>query len=100
MGSGGPGSGSSRAGFSPRPSAVIAAGIRLALSGELWVNMGVSFLRAITGLTIGGSLGFGLGLMNGLSRRAEEFTDTLLQMVRNVPHLALIPLVIFMVWHR
>jgi sulfonate transport system permease protein len=78
----------------PAPSAVIAAGWRLALSGELWVNMGVSGLRALIGLSIGGTFGFVLGLTNGLSKKFERATDTLLQMVRNVPHLALIPLVI------
>jgi sulfonate transport system permease protein len=56
--------------------------------------MGVSSLRALAGLAIGGSLGFILGLTNGLSRTSEIATDTLVQMVRNVPHLALIPLVI------
>lgn len=78
----------------PAPSAVVAAGWRLAVSGELWVNMGVSGLRALVGLTIGGTFGFVLGLTNGLSKRFERVTDTLLQMVRNIPHLALIPLVI------
>lgn len=78
----------------PAPTAVAAAGWKLALSGELWLNIWVSFLRAITGLAIGGSLGFALGLANGVSRASERATDTLLQMVRNIPHLALIPLVI------
>lgn len=78
----------------PAPTAVAAAGWKLALSGELWLNIWVSFLRAITGLAIGGSLGFALGLANGVSRVSERATDTLLQMVRNIPHLALIPLVI------
>jgi sulfonate transport system permease protein len=78
----------------PAPSAVVTAGWRLAVSGELWVNMGVSGLRALVGLTIGGTFGFVLGLTNGLSRNFERATDTLLQMVRNIPHLALIPLVI------
>ncbi len=78
----------------PAPSAVVAAGWRLAVSGELWVNMGVSALRAAIGLVIGGTFGFVLGLTNGLSRKFERATDTLLQMIRNVPHLALIPLVI------
>lgn len=78
----------------PAPSAVVAAGWKLALTGELWVNMGVSAARAATGLAIGGTIGFILGLTNGLSRKFERTTDTLLQMVRNVPHLALIPLVI------
>jgi sulfonate transport system permease protein len=78
----------------PAPSAVVIAGWRLASTGELWVNMGVSGLRALIGLAIGGTFGFVLGLTNGLSTKFERATDTLLQMVRNVPHLALIPLVI------
>ncbi|CCB66620.1 ABC transporter permease subunit [Hyphomicrobium sp. MC1] len=78
----------------PAPSDVALAGWHLSRTGELWSNMAVSFLRAMTGLAIGGSLGFFFGLANGLSRNSEKTTDTLLQMVRNVPHLALIPLVI------
>ncbi len=56
--------------------------------------MGVSALRALTGLAIGGSLGFLLGLANGLSARSALVTDTTVQMIRNIPILALIPLVI------
>jgi len=78
----------------PAPSEVAAAGYRLLLSGELARNVWVSFLRAIIGLAIGGSIGFALGLANGVSRRSERVTDTFLQMIRNIPHLALIPLVI------
>jgi len=89
----------SRAGFIsnrvlPAPSAVLMAGWNLALTGQLWTNIAVSFVRAIVGLVMGGSLGFVFGLTNGLSKNSERLTDTLLQMVRNVPHLALIPLVI------
>ncbi len=40
------------------------------------------------------SIGFALGLANGLSRLSRDVTDTTLQMIRNIPHLALIPLVI------
>jgi sulfonate transport system permease protein len=78
----------------PAPSAVLRAGWHLALTGELWTNVAISFLRATAGLAIGGSLGFAFGLTNGLSINCERVTDTLLQMVRNIPHLALIPLVI------
>ncbi|TIR60132.1 MAG: ABC transporter permease subunit, partial [Mesorhizobium sp.] len=46
------------------------------------------------GFAIGGSIGFALGLGNGLSRLSRGLTDTTLQMIRNIPHLALIPLVI------
>jgi sulfonate transport system permease protein len=78
----------------PAPSAVIAAGWHATLSGELPRNIWVSFWRAMVGLVIGGSFGFALGLANGLSRRSERIFDSTLQMVRNIPHLALIPLVI------
>jgi sulfonate transport system permease protein len=78
----------------PAPSAVIAAGWRLTLSGELPWNVWVSFRRAMLGLAIGGGIGFVFGLANGLSRRADKISDSTLQMVRNIPHLASIPLVI------
>ncbi len=80
--------------FMPAPSDVVAAGWQAARTGELWTNMWVSFARAAIGFLIGGSIGFGLGLANGLSRLSERLTDTTLQMVRNIPHLSLIPLVI------
>ncbi len=76
------------------PSDVIAAGYRLTLSGELPTNIAVSFKRAIAGFLVGGSLAFALGLSNGLSKLSEKLVDSTLQMVRNIPNLALIPLVI------
>lgn len=78
----------------PAPTDVLLSGWQLLLSGELPKNIWVSFWRAIVGFAIGGSIGFGLGLANGLSRRSERLLDSTLQMVRNIPHLALIPLVI------
>jgi sulfonate transport system permease protein len=78
----------------PAPSAVAAAAVRLTASGELQHNIGVSALRALSGFVVGGAVGLIFGLANGLSALSEKLTDTTLQMVRNVPHLALIPLVI------
>jgi len=78
----------------PEPLAVVQAGITLALSGELWQHVKVSALRALTGFAIGGGLGLLLGLLTGSFRRVEVALDTTLQMIRNIPPLALIPLVI------
>jgi sulfonate transport system permease protein len=78
----------------PEPLAVLAAFWKLLASGELWVHVRVSTWRALTGLAIGGGLGLLLGLLTGTSRRAETLLDTTLQMLRNIPALALIPLVI------
>jgi sulfonate transport system permease protein len=73
---------------------VAGAAIRLARSGALFEHMGISFARALAGLVVGGAIGFVLGLVNGLSRNSARLLDGSLQMIRNVPHLALIPLVI------
>ncbi|WP_018390397.1 ABC transporter permease subunit [Ancylobacter sp. FA202] len=78
----------------PAPSAVAGAGWQALKSGELLHNMGVSTLRALAGLAVGGLIGFVLGIANGLWDLTFRYTDTTLQMIRNVPHLALIPLVI------
>ena len=65
-----------------------------ASSGELAVNVLASAQRAISGLLVGGSIGFLLGLANGVSKLSYSLTDTTLQMLRTIPNLALIPLVI------
>lgn len=78
----------------PAPLAVLGAAIHLAQTGELFRNIGISATRAVTGFLVGGSIGFSLGLLNGISPIAEKLLDTSLQMLRNIPNLALIPLVI------
>ena len=78
----------------PAPTAVAAAFWRVATSGELWRDIQVSAWRAFAGFAIGGGLGFVFGMVNGLSGLSEKLTDSTLQMLRNIPHLALIPLVI------
>lgn len=78
----------------PAPLDVLRAAIALAQSGALWTHVQVSAGRALTGLAIGGGLGLVLGLITGSVRWAETLLDTTVQMVRNIPALALIPLVI------
>ncbi|RIX46221.1 MAG: aliphatic sulfonate ABC transporter permease SsuC [Rhodocyclales bacterium GT-UBC] len=78
----------------PEPLAVLQAGFTLAASGELFQHVKVSALRALSGFAIGGGLGLALGLLTGSFRKAELALDTTLQMIRNIPPLALIPLVI------
>ncbi|MFC4623486.1 aliphatic sulfonate ABC transporter permease SsuC [Comamonas nitrativorans] len=78
----------------PAPLDVLHAAWALAASGELWAHVQVSTVRALTGLAIGGGLGLALGLLTGSVRPAETLLDTSIQMARNIPALALIPLVI------
>jgi sulfonate transport system permease protein len=78
----------------PSPLEVGRAAVRLTVSGELARHVAVSARRALLGFLIGGAAGLGLGVLNGLSDRAEGLLDTTLQMARAVPHLALVPLII------
>ena len=78
----------------PEPWNVLKATWTLAASGELWTHVKTSTWRALSGFAIGGGLGLLLGLLTGSFRRAETLLDTTLQMIRNIPPLALIPLVI------
>ena len=78
----------------PEPWAVVQAFNKLLLSGELAQHVAVSTGRALAGLAVGGGLGLLLGLLTGSLRIAETLLDTSLQMLRNIPALALIPLVI------
>ena len=78
----------------PEPWAVLKAFWTLAASGEMAQHVAVSARRAFTGFAIGGGLALALGLATGTLRWAETALDSTLQMVRNVPPLALIPLVI------
>jgi len=78
----------------PAPSDVLGAVWRLGASGELLDNIAVSARRAGIGFVLGGSLAFAFGLLNGLSKIGETLTDTTFQMIRNIPNLAMVPLVI------
>jgi sulfonate transport system permease protein len=80
----------------PAPSKVLSTAIRLATSGSLLGDLGVSLLRAAAGFAIGASIGLALGILVGFSRIAEAAIDRSVQMIRAVPFLAALPLVI--VW--
>ncbi|MFG1478348.1 ABC transporter permease subunit [Xanthobacter sp. V4C-4] len=78
------------------PVAVVQALVELTVSGVLWDSLVASFKRASAGFLLGGGLGLALGVMAGLSRAGERAYDALLQMLRMVPFLAVIPL--FVIW--
>jgi sulfonate transport system permease protein len=80
----------------PSPLDVARVAVRLTASGELARHVAISGRRAFLGFAFGGLAGLALGVLNGLSDRAERLFDTTLQMARAVPHLALVPL--FILW--
>jgi sulfonate transport system permease protein len=78
----------------PEPLAVAQAAWGLMRSGDMWTDVKVSALRALGGFAIGGGIGFVLGLGTGLFKPLEASLDSTVQMIRNIPALAMIPLVI------
>jgi sulfonate transport system permease protein len=64
--------------------------------GTLQASLLVSFERWIVGCSIGVVVGVLLGLISGLSRLGETALDPILQMLRSIPLLGLVPL--FIVW--
>ncbi|WP_430215181.1 ABC transporter permease [Niallia taxi] len=80
----------------PRPSEIFMAFIDLLRNGNLLYHFQVSFLRAIGGFLIGGTLGLLAGLAVGFSNKMEHTLDPTMQMLRTIPTLAVIPL--FILW--
>lgn len=80
----------------PTPLTIAETFVKLALSGELWMHLRISFVRAALGFGLGAGLGLFFGLLVGLFRRAERSLDPSIQMIRMIPHLAVAPL--FVLW--
>ena len=80
----------------PSPIQIAGAFRELTASGELPENLLVSLVRVAVGLGIGVAIGSLLALVAGLSRLGEDTVDATVQMVRTLPHLALVPL--FILW--
>jgi sulfonate transport system permease protein len=78
----------------PAPSSILMALSATIEDGTLLRHVVISTQRAVEGRAIGGGLGLLLGIMTGGFRIAETLLDSTLQMLRNVPHLAIIPMVI------
>ena len=80
----------------PAPSSVLDTAVNMATTGDLFVHLGVSLLRAAGGFVIGGAIGLALGIVVGFSPLAQALLDRSVQMLRAIPFLAMLPLVI--VW--
>lgn len=76
------------------PQTVLSSAAALWSSGELPDAIAISLQRTLLGLAIGGSMGIALAVLSGLTRLGEDLIDSVLQMLRTVPNVALIPLLI------
>ncbi|WP_340025876.1 ABC transporter permease [Paenibacillus sp. FSL K6-1096] len=80
----------------PTPYTIVQSFITLASTGDLWSNLRISVVRALSGFLLGGGLGLFFGILVGLFRRSERLLDPSLQMIRMIPSLAVVPL--FILW--
>ncbi len=88
----------------PSPEAVVARLIEIANTGyqnfTLWEHLGFSLMRVVVGFALGALVGIPLGYAMGLSNWFRGWFDPIVEFMRPVPPLALIPLVIiwFGIW--
>lgn len=78
----------------PSPITVAHAAHEQWANGTLWTDIGISLGRVLLGFFCGAIAGLAFGLAVGLSRFNHDLLDRSLQMLRTIPHLALVPLMI------
>ena len=66
----------------------------------LWEHVGISVFRVLTGVVLGALVGIPLGFAMGLSSVARGIFDPIVEFMRPIPPLALIPLDHPLVRHR
>ncbi len=88
----------------PSPERVVARFFEIATDGyqnfTLWEHLGSSLMRVLAGFALGSLVGIPLGYAMGLSGWFRGWFDPIVEFMRPVPPLALIPLVIiwFGIW--
>ena len=80
----------------PGPIAVLRAAIALTVSGVLPIDIGVSLGRVLAGFFVALAVAVPLGVLMGLSRTMNDSVNPLVEIVRPVPPIAIIP--IAMLW--
>jgi ABC-type nitrate/sulfonate/bicarbonate transport system permease component len=82
--------------FLPGPWLVVGSLVELAAKGELWVHVRATLERVAVGFATGAALGVGLGLAAGRLRVVRDVVEPVVEMLRPIPPLAVLPL--FIVW--
>jgi NitT/TauT family transport system permease protein/sulfonate transport system permease protein len=80
----------------PPPTKVLFAFAEMFLSGDLQRDVPTSFLRAVSGLAVGTAFGIIIGIITAKIDTADHCLTPLIQLLRPLPPVAIIPLVI--VW--
>lgn len=78
----------------PGPGKVFDTFLKMLQSGEMFMDIAVSFGRVLKGFLIAFALAFILGMFRVLVPVAEKYYESILEFFRNVPPLSMIPLLI------
>ncbi len=78
----------------PAPLDVAISAWRLAQAGVLWTDIWVSTLRVVEGVVASAPLGIVLGMLIGRVRRVEDTVEPVIELLRPIPPLALLPMII------
>src|SRR3989449_6368589 len=82
--------------FLPAPWVVIGALLELARKGQLWIHVGATLERVAVGFGGGAVLALALGLLAGQVRAVRNVVEPVVELLRPIPPLAMLPL--FIVW--
>jgi ABC-type nitrate/sulfonate/bicarbonate transport system permease component len=82
--------------FLPGPWVIVSALATLAAKGQLWGHVAATLHRVAIGFTTGAALAIGLGLPCGYFRTLRTVIEPVVELLRPIPPLAMLPL--FIVW--
>ncbi len=82
--------------FLPTPWVVVGALLELAGKGQLWVHVAATLARVAVGFTVAAVLALVLGLLAGQVRAVRNVVEPVVELLRPIPPLAMLPL--FIVW--
>ncbi|WP_019204395.1 ABC transporter permease [Tsukamurella sp. 1534] len=80
----------------PSASAVAERFAQSVRAGEYWLDLAQSLIRIGTGFAVAAALGIAAGVALGRSRTAELTFGTLIELVRPIPAIALVPVMILL----
>jgi ABC-type nitrate/sulfonate/bicarbonate transport system permease component len=82
--------------FLAGPWLVLGTVVQLAVHGQLWAHVAATLGRVAIGFSTGAGLGLLLGLPAGYFLRMRQFVEPVVEVLRPIPPLAMLPL--FIVW--
>ena len=82
--------------FLPGPWLVLGNVLDMAVRGQLWIHLAATLERVALGFGAGAALGVGLGLAAGHLTPIRHVVEPLIELLRPIPPLAMLPM--FIVW--